>query len=63
VAAQEGVDARVQEEAQKRRKIVRQWLSTMTKAISGRRARPTAKWPKWPQSTCACSAGSVRSRR
>ena len=32
----------------KRRKIIRQWLSTMTKAINGRRARPTAKWPKWP---------------
>jgi hypothetical protein len=30
----------------KRRKIMREWLSTITKAISGRRARPTARWPK-----------------
>ena len=30
----------------KRRKIMRQWLSTITKAISGRRARPIVRWPK-----------------
>ena len=30
----------------KRRKICREWLSTMTKAISGRRARPISRCPK-----------------
>ena len=47
----------------KRRKIWREWLSTMTNAISGRRARPISRWPKCPQSTCACSPGRQRSRR
>src|SRR6202162_1846982 len=32
----------------------------MTKAIRGRRARPIARWPKWPQSTWACSPGRLR---
>ena len=47
----------------KRRKIWREKLSTMTNAINGRRARPIARCPKCPQSTCACSPGSVRRRR
>ena len=38
-------------------------LSTMTKAINGRLARPTMRWPQWAQSHWACSPGKVRSRR
>ena len=32
--------------SKKRRKIMREWLSTITKAINGRRARPICRWPK-----------------
>jgi hypothetical protein len=31
---------------QKRRKICREWLNTITNAISGRRARPISMYPK-----------------
>src|SRR5271166_1095618 len=32
----------------------------MTNAISGRRARPISRWPKWTQSTCSCSPNRKR---
>ena len=38
---------RVGQSRKKRRKIWREWHSTITKAISGRRARPICRWPKW----------------
>ena len=37
--------------------------STSTKQESVREALPTCTLPKWPQSTWACSPGSVLSRR
>src|SRR5208283_4935064 len=56
-------NASIRASRKKRRKIRRERLKTMTKAMSGRRARPICRCPKWPQSTWACSPASVRSRR